>query len=144
MDLDEEFNFNIEKTRQVCEIYINGRRKKADIGKRISEFLKICDLLLRCSDCTFHVYCQRCNEGLFGEILKLYRECHPGTILFMKGQKTPSSKKPDYTIIFNWEEEIVGYDKEFYRIKFSSDNKDRFINNNEQIDFTKVDLMDWY
>lgn len=134
----------LERTRHICEIYINGDRTKANISERINEFLKICNLILNFGTYTFHVYCQSCNERLFGEILKLYRMQHPEMIVSIKGKKEPMKKKADFIIIFNWEEEIVAYTKEFMRIKFSNLHNDNgaILDKDQNYDFSKIDLMD--
>lgn len=136
-----EDNFSLE-TKQVCEIYINGDRTKANIRERLNEFMKMCEFLLGFNRYIFHVYCQPRDERLFGGILMLYREQNPGTSISIRGQKNPREKKADFVVLFDWEEEIVGYNKEFFKIKFSNNCNDKFITKGEQIDFEKVDLMD--
>lgn len=132
----------LEHTKRICEIYINGDRTKAKICKRIDEFLRMFDILLSFSANTFYVYCSSNSEKLFRELLKLYIEKYPEITISIKGEKSTMNKKADFVVVFDWETEIMAYTKEFARITLSN-RSDNPITSDEMIyDLTRIDLMD--
>lgn len=126
------------KHQKVCEIYVSGDKFKANIPQRISDFVKMCELLLRSGVNTFYIYDENRESNFCKEILKLYKTQYNIRVVF-RNKEFKMYKRMNSIIIFNWNENIVAYDKDFIRIQLTNDNIDLIEEQN--YDFSKVDLM---
>lgn len=122
--------------RVICEVYVNGNI--SNISKSISDFVKMSDFLLRLGVETFYIYSSTEEFVVFRDILNLYTCFYPELRVVKRSDKVQLSRKANFIIIFNWEEDIIVYDKEFNKIKLSNDYGNKHVFNNEPLE---VDLM---
>ncbi|MBQ8522563.1 MAG: hypothetical protein IJ458_02725 [Clostridia bacterium] len=128
------------KHKKICEIYVSGDRFKANIPQRISDFVKMCEFLLRSGIDTFYIYDENSGTNLCKEILNLYKNQYNIQIAF-RNKKFEMCKRMNSIIIFNWNENVVAYDKDFIKIQLVNDCEKPIPNNEPIDDLTKIDLM---
>ncbi|MBQ7797776.1 MAG: hypothetical protein IJ371_01480 [Clostridia bacterium] len=99
--------------RNVCEIYT--WENIIDIPNKVSEFANIINSLIVKGVNTFNLCTKNSSTSICKEILKLYKIKYPKIKINILSEGK-ERKKPEYVILFNSDNSIIVYDKEFTSI----------------------------